>query len=309
MGVYLGIDIGGTKTALALYDRHFQTAAETAMPTRPERGCRDLVCRIAEAANGMLRRLDPADRSLLAAGVACPGPLDLKRGRIVYIPTMGFCDEPLTAMLEDALELPVALENDTNAAALCESVFGEGRDAETVVYVTISTGVGCGIVRHRQIVDGAAYAAGELGHLKVVRNGRPCPCGGQGCLEAYASGTAAARIASERYGRSMEARDVYALARRGEEPALGIVREAADHLGYALAALYQILDPDLVVLGGSVTKDIDVFGDALLRAAESYLQPIPGRRIRMAVSRFGGGQVTLGAAFYAAQAGGFTAAE
>ena len=121
MGVYLGIDIGGTKTALALYDRHFQTAAETAMPTRPERGCRDLVCRIAEAANGMLRRLDPADRSLLAAGVACPGPLDLKRGRIVYIPTMGFCDEPLTAMLEDALELPVALENDTNAAALCES--------------------------------------------------------------------------------------------------------------------------------------------------------------------------------------------
>lgn len=72
VGVYLGIDIGGTKTALALYDRHFQTAAETAMPTQPERGCRDLVCRIAETANGMLQRLDAAERSLLAAGVACP---------------------------------------------------------------------------------------------------------------------------------------------------------------------------------------------------------------------------------------------
>lgn len=222
---------------------------------------------------------------------------------------MGFADEPLTAMLEEALGLPVALENDTNAAALCESVFGQGRGGELVAYITISTGVGCGLVHGRRIVDGGAFAAGELGHFKVIRDGRPCSCGGRGCLEAYASGTAVARIASERYGRSMDAKEVYALARRGDPPASVVVREAAELLGYAVAAVYQLFDPDIVVLGGSVTRDFDVFSDVLLASAEAYIQPIPGRKVRLAVSEFDGDQVALGAAWYAADTRGLTKSE
>ena len=196
MAYFLGMDIGGTKTAVALYDREFRPVGKQTMPTRPESGCRELVGRIAEAVQALLDGQHAGVSDVLAAGVACPGPLDLKQGRIVYIPTMGFADEPLTAMLEEALGLPVALENDTNAAALCESVFGQGRGGELVAYITISTGVGCGLVHGRRIVDGGAFAAGELGHFKVIRDGRPCSCGGRGCLEAYASGTAVARIAS-----------------------------------------------------------------------------------------------------------------
>lgn len=305
----LGMDIGGTKTAVVLYDRGFRRVGRTEMSTEPERGCRELVGRMAAAAFALLKEKDADMSSVSAAGVACPGPLDLRQGRIVYIPTMGFAGEPLAAMLEEALGLPVALENDTNAAALCESIFGKGRGRELVAYITVSTGVGCGIVHDRRIVDGAAFAAGELGHFKVVRNGRSCSCGGQGCLEAYASGTAVARIASERYGRTMDAKAVYALARQGDEPACAVVREAAEHLGYAVAAVYQLLDPDIVVLGGSVTRDYDVFGELLLASAASFIQPVPGRAVRLAVSEFDGEQVALGAAWYAAQKRGLTAAE
>ena len=153
MAYFLGMDIGGTKTAVALYDREFRPVGKQTMPTRPESGCRELVGRIAEAVQALLDGQHAGVSDVLAAGVACPGPLDLKQGRIVYIPTMGFADEPLTAMLEEALGLPVALENDTNAAALCESVFGQGRGGELVAYITISTGVGCGLVHGRRIVD------------------------------------------------------------------------------------------------------------------------------------------------------------
>ena len=118
MAYFLGMDIGGTKTAVALYDREFRPVGKQTMPTRPESGCRELVGRIAEAVQALLDGQHAGVSDVLAAGVACPGPLDLKQGRIVYIPTMGFADEPLTAMLEEALGLPVALENDTNAAAL-----------------------------------------------------------------------------------------------------------------------------------------------------------------------------------------------
>ena len=137
MAYFLGMDIGGTKTAVALYDREFRPVGKQTMPTRPESGCRELVGRIAEAVQALLDGQHAGVSDVLAAGVACPGPLDLKQGRIVYIPTMGFADEPLTAMLEEALGLPVALENDTNAAALCESVFGQGRGGELVDVVEV----------------------------------------------------------------------------------------------------------------------------------------------------------------------------
>ena len=305
MGYYIGIDIGGTKTAVALYDGNFNRVGGVEIPSAPEKGCRDLTVRVGEAAREILGCASAAADAggavkVDAIGVASPGPLDLKSGRIVYIPTMGFRDEPLVKMLEYELGMPVALENDTNAAALCESMLGQGKGAETVVYITVSTGIGCGIVHKREIVDGAGFSAGELGHFKVERGGRPCPCGGRGCLEAYSSGTSVARIASELYRKELNAKETYALARSGDLVARGIVDEAAGYLGYAIAAVYQILDPDIVILGGGVANDYDVFSGALLDAVNQYTQYIPGREIKIRASGFGGGQVALGAALYAA---------
>ena len=295
---YLGIDIGGTKTTVGLFDADCGLVKAHTVPTQPQDGCPRLVERIRDVYDTLLTETGLPAGAIRAAGVASPGPLDLDKGTIVHIPTMGFKNEPLVAYLKQALALPVYLENDTNAAALCESVFGQGKDCRVVVYITISTGVGCGIAIDRKILDGGAFAAGEVGHLKVVRGGRPCPCGGEGCLEAYASGTSIAAIASELRGEAIDTKTVFALARQGDVAMRRVVDEAADHLGFAIGAVYQMIDPDIIVLGGSVTKDYAVFQHELETACARYMEPIPGRKLNLAVSQYDGDQVVIGAAYY-----------
>lgn len=298
---YAAVDIGGTKTSVGLYNSEFKKITETAtIPTESSRGCRDLVEHAHKEYKRLLNSAGLAPESVRKIGIACPGPLDLKKGHIVYIPTMGFKDEPLTDYFEDIFGLPAVLQNDTNAAALAESRIGAGQGCKTVVYVTISTGIGCGIAINGEILDGAFCAAGELGHMTVERNGRQCACGKRGCLELYSSGTAIASTATELLGRQLCAKEVFDAARGGEKTAVKVIADAADCLGYALAAMYQILDPDIIVLGGSVTKDYDFFKDDLLEAVKKYSQPIPGRDHRIVVSQYGGEQVMLGAAILSA---------
>lgn len=293
---FWGIDIGGTKTTVGLFDERAAKLTSMTMPTSAREGFQSLIERIGRGAEELRKAQEiPRDR-IFWAGVACPGPLDLDKGTIVYIPTMGFRDAPLAASLQEVLGTPVSLESDTNAAVLGECVFGKGKGLSTAVYITVSTGVGCGIAVDGRIVDGGRFAAGELGHMKTARGGRTCSCGGRGCLEAYASGTALAAIATQRTGREMDAKAVCAAARRGEEPCGAIVRRAADHLGLAIGAVYQLLDPDIVILGGSVMKDFDVWEPLLHKALHRYMQPIPGRVPRLEVSDFGGEQVVMGAA-------------
>lgn len=298
---YAGIDIGGTKTTVGLFNRDFSVIKTITLPSEPKQGCVSLVSRIGEAYERLLKSCHISREEVACAGVASPGPLNLQKGTIVYIPTMGFRNEPIVDYLSNQLKLPVYLENDTNAAALCESVFGQGKNHSIVVYITISTGVGCGIAIDEKILDGGAFAAGELGHFKVERNGALCPCGGCGCLELYASGTAIAAIASRRSGETVDAKEVFSRARQRQQPFYDVVKEAADYLGYAIAAVYQMIDPDIVVLGGSVTKDYVVFSEQLEQALKKYVQSIPERVCRVTVSQYNGEQVLLGAAYYAAQ--------
>lgn len=295
--LYAGIDIGGTKTAVGVF-RHDLTPVKTAtIPTKSERGCADLVERIYVEYQALLQAAGIATDAVQSLGVASPGPLNLKTGRIIHIPTMGFRDEPLVELLQGRFGLPVFLESDTNAAVLAEATFGAGRGCDPVVYVTISTGIGAGIYTNGAVVDGHAFAGGELGHLVVERQGRECLCGSKGCLEMYASGTSIARITSERLGRPVSTKDAFALAQSGDSVASGVIVEASDYLGFALAAVYQILDPEIIILGGSVTKDYALIQPFLQKALARYMEPVTGRQPHITVSSFDGQQVLLGAAY------------
>lgn len=296
---YAGVDIGGTKTAVGLFDEQLEPVCVHTIPTCAVDGCARLVQRIGEEWRSLLTEHRVTPEQVTAAGVASPGPLDFKTGRIVHIPTMGFRDEPLAELLEQQLCLPVYLQNDTNAAALCESRIGDGQGCDTVVYITVSTGIGCGVVINGKIQNGAHDAAGELGHLCTERGGRPCACGKNGCLELYASGTSIAKIASERLGEPVGAREVFQRARAGGQTEKAVIGEAVDHLAYAMSAVYQLLDPDVIVLGGSVTKDYDLLEPLLHEALSRYTQTVSSRSPRIAVSRFDGQQVIRGAVWYA----------
>lgn len=297
----LGIDIGGTKTMVCIADETLKPLKSEIFPTESQKGADDLVERIVLVYHKLSDELSVHKEQVMFAGVACPGPLNTKSGTIVHIATMGFRNVPIKAMLEKALGLTVFLENDANCAALAESVIGVGKGADPLVYITISTGVGCGIIVDGKILSGAYSSAGEIGHLTVEPNGKECACGKRGCLELYSSGTAIADIATERIGTTISTKEVFSQARRGDKTMLGVVANAADKLGLALSSVEHLIDPQVIVLGGSVTKGYDVFANTLTDALVRYTQPVKGRCFDIRISNFDGEQVILGALIYAKQ--------
>lgn len=300
----LGIDIGGTKTAVALANSNGTLLVENSFPTEPLLGAESLVARIKSTYETLCRKQKIKKEQVAFAGVACPGPLNVKQGVIVHIATMGFRNVPIKQMLSAALVLPVFLENDANCAALAENVMGVGKGCNPLVYVTVSTGIGCGITVNGKILSGAYSAAGELGHLTVVPNGQNCPCGKKGCLELYASGTAIANQATAFRAIPTTTKEAFGLARSGDKKIKEIIDSAANKLALALSTVFQLIDPEVIILGGSVTKDYADFKEALSASLNRYTQPIEGRKLNIKISQFNGEQVILGAILYAMQNAG-----
>lgn len=297
----LGIDIGGTKTAVALADLSGNIIVKNNFPTESFLGAESLVTRIKNAYEALCETKRIRKQDVSFAGVACPGPLDIKNGVIVHIATMGFRNVPIRKMLSEALDLTVFLQNDANCAALAESVMGTAKGADPLVYVTISTGIGCGIIVNGKILSGAFSSAGELGHLTVEPDGRKCPCGKSGCLELYSSGTAIAKDATDLRGISTDTKTAFVLARSGDEEMKKIIDNAAEKLGLALSSVYHLIDPEVIVLGGSVTKDYNDFAETLQKSLTRHTQPVTGRKFNVKISNFNGEQVILGAILYAMQ--------
>lgn len=270
----LALDVGGTKLAVAVVTEDGRVHGAVVEPTRRDEG-----------PDAVLRRLfDMGARTRAAAvaaglgdigavGISCGGPLDAARGVLLgplHLP--GWDRVPIGALAEQEYGVPAVLENDATAAALGEYRYGAGAagSSGTMVYLTLSTGIGGGAVINGVLHRGAAGNGGEFGHITVQRGGRHCLCGRDGCLEAYASGTSIAERAREALsaGRDsvlsslpeVRAEDVAAAATAGDAVAGAVWTETLELLAVALTDLVNILEPDLVVLGGGVTRS----GSALL---------------------------------------------
>ncbi len=257
---WLAADIGGTKLAVAAFDGE-RLIGRAQTHTDAGRGAEKVIDTLCEALTEARAR---AGGVTLGVGIACPGPLSPSRGVVVKAPMLGWENVPLVSIVSRRLNLPALLVNDADAAAYGEYCLGAGRGAKASAYITVSTGVGCGLVLNGKVWQGAHESAGELGHLMIERNGRACACGRKGCLETYASGTAIAREA-EKMIPGTDARGAAALARAGDARFLEIYARAGDALGVGVAALRQLIDVDRVVLGGSVTAAYDLFAPALIR--------------------------------------------
>ena len=188
-----GIDIGGTKIAVALADSDTQMISRARFPTRVETGPHRI---LENTITEIKRMVEETGTELVAVGVGCGGPLDRQHGLVLSPPNLPGWDEfPIIKLLEERLGVPALLDNDANAAALGESVYGAGRGLSNIVYMTISTGIGGGLIIAGEPVYGVCDGAGEVGHMTVLPDGPICGCGGRGCLEALCSGTSIARRA------------------------------------------------------------------------------------------------------------------
>jgi glucokinase len=260
----LGIEIGGTKRVLVVGDH---TSGPLARERRPMRCSGDWEAdldAIVVGARALLRSAEAAGQGALEAiGVAAPGPVDRRTGVLRNPPNLpGWRDVPLAERLEAAFGVPVRVENDANAAALAEHRFGAGRGTADLVFLTMSTGIGGGVLSCGKLVTGAQGFAGELGHIAVVPNGRRCACGLRGCLEAYCGGQALTtwlRRNTPTSSRIFE-RAEGARARIGPELWLESLREGdafaaevlsswLDRLAIGIASIVMAFDPERIVLG------------------------------------------------------------
>lgn len=256
---WLGIDIGGSKTAVAVADAQGRVHARRRRPTAP---CGDPQRDVARLIEDCRALLEETGEDVRGVGISAPGPIDPARGAVVSPPNLpGWDDVPVRDWLRQALELPVWLENDANAAALAEWRFGAGQGCQDLVYLTMSTGIGAGLVLGGRLHTGVSGNAGEVGHVPVEWDGAPCACGRRGCFEAHAGGAAwTARLRREAPAESrvvalagvreaVTPEHVLAAARAGDAYALAELERFNGWLVRALVGLVFMLAPEVIVLG------------------------------------------------------------
>ena len=297
--VAIAIDIGGTKTGLAVFSSETGLLANTTIATQPEKGCEMLIAHLYERSLTLLESCNLSPGRVTGIGIVSPGPLDFTNGKIIHAPMLGWKNTPLVRIAGDIFRKEVALQGDTAGAALGEYIYGcGGSRPDSLIYITVSTGVSCGIVIDGNIYNGAFGAAGELGHLKIATSDVKCPCGGSGCLETIASGTGIARIAKELTGEDISAKKVFELAACGEPVFVNIVEQAGHALGVGVATLMQLLDPEVIIFGGSVSKDFEQMRPYIEKVLAMQVQNFAGRKTVIRKSALPNGFNTLLGAGY-----------
>jgi glucokinase len=284
--------VGGTKLATVLATRDGEILHKVRLPTEAARGPAFGTARLVSMLYQNLDEggVDLAD--IIGIGVACGSPMDAERGIILGPPNLqSWNPVPIVEILRAEFGLYAQLENDANAGALAEWLFGAGRGKRDVVYMTMGTGIGGGLILDGRLYRGANGNAGEVGHMRVVRQGGPlCGCGKRGCLEAFCSGPAIARRAQEALRRrsyddsaivslagsldAVTAEHLFAAARQGDELALNLVDETAHYLGVGLANIIQALNPEVIVLGTIATEQGDFFLDRVRRVVREETWPL-----------------------------------
>jgi glucokinase len=314
MELIVGIDIGGTKIAVGVGNEMGQIFSRSRRATA-ECGDGDaLLEAVCEMVDQSLEE-SGAPAPLTRIGLALPGPVDRERGYLIAaltLPGLNFRD--VRAYFGERYRVPVALDNDANAAALGEAFYGAGIGAQVMVYFTVSTGVGAGIVVEGRLFRGAGGYAGEFGHQTVLPGGPACACGRHGCLEALVSGPAIERRARRMAEGHTESRmsgaadlsavRVAALAAQGDTVAQQVWEETGYYLGIGVAHALAAVNPDVVVLGGGVIGAGELLLEPTRRAAEQHVPAYLYEDVRIEPADLGENVGVLGAMALALEADG-----
>lgn len=283
----VGVDLGGTRFRACLIDREGNILRRRSWPTEAEGGPDHVIRRLSA---GVLEVCAPDGLARVAAvGLGAPGPLDPWLGVILSTPNLpGWDQVPLRDLMQSELGLPVVLGNDANLAGLGELYFGAAKGLKDVVYLTVSTGIGGGVITDGRLLLGAHGLAGELGHMTILPDGPLCGCGNHGCLEALASGTAIGRAARARLRSGepsrllrlvegdidrVDAELVARAAAEGDALADEVFQSAATYLGIGVANILHAFDPEMVVIGGGVSQAGEMLFGTVRRVVQERAMP------------------------------------
>ncbi|WP_042458382.1 ROK family glucokinase [Neobacillus dielmonensis] len=306
------VDLGGTTSKIAFISKEGSIVHKWEIPTDNSDEGANITANIAASIDEKLKQLGVSKEVLLGIGMGAPGPVDYETGVILNAVNLGWKDNfPLKDSLEAATSLPAAVENDANCAALGEMWMGAGKGAKDLVCVTLGTGVGGGVIVNGRIVQGVNGAAGEIGHSTAVPfGGAPCNCGKTGCLETVASATGIVRLAIEEIKKDelqgelaklfsvqqkITAKDVFDYAKTGDPIGQKVLNEVSFHLGLILANLANTLNPEIIVLGGGVSKAGSILLDSVNSYFAKFAFPAVKNSTKLALATLGNDAGVLGA--------------
>ncbi len=318
----IGIDVGGTKIAAGLVDQAGQILHRYTTYAHSEKEPEFVIAAIEQAYRAVLAGSGIEPDRLEAVGLGFPGNTNGRAGLVLVCSNLPAWDHvPLRDIVSERIGVSVLLDNDTNMAAVGEHRYGAGRGSRNMVYLTFSTGYGFGMIINNQLYAGHTGTAGELGHVVIDIGGPPCTCGKDGCIMAYASGIGMSRMAYDQLeggadtilrelapadGRRIGGEQIAAAAEQGDEVAREIIRTAGYYGGVGLSMIVQILNPELIVIGGGLTRIGTRLQDPMLAAMREHTQPEMWDSVRIEPWQLGDDLGIIGAAakvFAEAEAG------
>ncbi len=308
----IGIDLGGTKILIALVDKaNGEVVHSVKKKTKKEKGAENIVRKMVSGINELLEETKVEKPEISSIGVAAAGQIDRVNGIILGAPNLECYDLNIKQILESEFDIPVFLANDVEAATLGELKFGAGKGIDDLVCVFVGTGVGSCVVKDGRIIRGATGTAGEIGHIIVDLNGRPCACGANGCLEAYASRSAIEKkiegaLKKGRHsvildyledGKSITSSMIRKSIEREDELVTHCVDEAAIYLAGGLASVINFINPKLIILGGGLIEAVDYFYEKTIKNAKLKCLPVPATKIQFKKTALGDFSGVIGAAY------------
>lgn len=317
MNRYIGIDLGGTNLRAAIIDTDTgQIFHQRQCPTLAVEGQDAVTKRIIQLIRELIQESGASAHIIKGVGIGVPGTPDIERGIIQILPNLPgkWLNIPFQSIVEEDVQLPVALINDVRAITLGEWTFGAGRGAETLVCLAIGTGIGGGVVVNGKFHLGIGGTAGEFGHHVVEVDGLPCGCGGKGCLELYASGPAIAAMGvkevmhghTTRIGEMVDydlnridAEIIFQAAREGDQVANGILNRVGRYLGITVGNILGTVSPQRVIFGGGVSRAGDLLLTLIVQTLNERASVIPVDKVQLVLAELGMNGGLIGAALWA----------
>lgn len=264
----IGVDIGGTKVAMAMVNQNGEINEQNIIPTDLFISPQAMILRINNEIEQIFKNSKVPEKDIVGIGIGAPGPLDSKNGIITCPPNLKtWVDIPVQKLVQQSFSFPVRLENDASVASLAEKWIGAGQENENFVYITVSTGIGAGIIADGRLLRGLKGNAGDIGHTVVDPSFGQCTCGQYGCLEAIASGTAIAKRGTEIMGIDLSTKEIFNLYAEGNKKIVNLIESVFRVLGVACVNVINTFDTEKIVIGGGVSR----VGDPLFKSIQNYV--------------------------------------
>jgi glucokinase len=309
----IGIDLGGTNVKTAVVSREGRVMGKDSRPTDAEKGLDAVLAKMTEGVDAALQAANLGRSDVLAVGIGAPGPMNWQTGVVFAPPNLpGWSNVPLAELMHERLGISVYVDNDANAACYGEFWLGVGRNVDSMILLTLGTGVGGGLVLMGQLLRGPDGTAGEIGHICVERDGRQCNCGARGCLEQYASVSGMVKTARMRIEQggldtaliemcegnldNLTGKMISDAIEQGDAFAKWVMEETGRWLGVGIGSIINLLNPEMVVLAGGMIAAGDVLFTPVRETARAQSFEVPGKRAEIIPAGLGGDAGVIGAA-------------